>query len=341
MEQLTKDLWRLDIPLVGNPLKNLNSYLLLGERSLLIDTGFRQQPCREAMERQLWELGVDRDRLDIFCTHLHSDHTGLAPELIRPGCRVYIGEIDGAGLARGAAPDHWRRVYEEYMDNGFSREEIRALWGDNPAQNAAPPWRPELYTLLRDGEALSYGGHTLRCILTPGHTPGHLCLYDPERRRLFSGDHVLFHITPNICRWDGVKDSLGDYLESLDRVKGLEVERLLPAHRRETGDLRQRAEELRAHHARRLEEALETVVRTPGLNAYQIAGRMRWSIRSRSWEDFPLAQKFFAVGEALAHLDYLEVRGQVTRRREESAWIYFAGKGERASGSGKERFPWT
>lgn len=50
-ERLARDLWRLDIPLAGNPLKNLNSYLLTGERSLLIDTGFRQRPCREAMER--------------------------------------------------------------------------------------------------------------------------------------------------------------------------------------------------------------------------------------------------------------------------------------------------
>ena len=60
-ERLAEDLWRLDIPLVGNPLKNLNSYLLTGERSLLIDTGFRQQSCREAMERQLAETHVDRD----------------------------------------------------------------------------------------------------------------------------------------------------------------------------------------------------------------------------------------------------------------------------------------
>ena len=52
-ERITSNLWRLDIPLVGNPLKNLNSYLITGERSLLIDTGFREPACREAMERQL------------------------------------------------------------------------------------------------------------------------------------------------------------------------------------------------------------------------------------------------------------------------------------------------
>ena len=49
--------------------------------------------CREAMNRQLDELGVDRDRMDIFATHLHSDHVGLAPELIRPGCQILMGEI--------------------------------------------------------------------------------------------------------------------------------------------------------------------------------------------------------------------------------------------------------
>ena len=60
--RITKDLWQLEIPLVGNPLKNLNSYLILGERNLLIDTGFRQEPCRMAMEQQLAEGGSGPDR---------------------------------------------------------------------------------------------------------------------------------------------------------------------------------------------------------------------------------------------------------------------------------------
>ena len=171
-ERLAEDLWRLDIPLVGNPLKNLNSYLLTGERSLLIDTGFRQQSCREAMERQLAETHVDRDRLDIFCTHLHSDHTGLAPELIRPGCRIYIGEIDSPGVKNASDPSCWKRLYGEYVRDGFTQAEMEALWGDNPAQTAAPPWREGLYTELQDGAALHYGGRMLRCVLTPGHTPG-------------------------------------------------------------------------------------------------------------------------------------------------------------------------
>lgn len=323
-EQLRRDLWRLEIPLVGNPLKNLNSYLILGERNLLIDTGFRQQPCREAMERQLAQIGVDRDRMDIFLTHLHSDHCGLAPELIRPGCRVYFGAVDGKRLAANQRdPLFWQRNYESYIREGFTPEEMAVLWQENPARTAAPvPYGD--YVFLDDGAEVVYGEHRLRCLLTPGHTPGHLCLYDAAHRWLFSGDHVLFHITPNICRWDWAEDSLGDYLDSLRSVRGLEVELLLPAHRQDTGELRARTLELEAHHLRRIENAAQTVRGAPGLTACEIAGRMQWSIRCRSWAEFPLTQKYFAVGETLAHLDYLRVRGQMERRMVDGVYRYFS-----------------
>jgi len=321
--RIAKNLWQLEIPLVGNPLKNLNSYLITGERNLLIDTGFRQAPCRAAMLQQLQELGVDLDRTDIFLTHLHSDHTGLSTELIRPGCQIYIGAVDGPRMTGYQDGDHWRALYSAYVQDGFSQEEMDALWDSNPAQNAGP--RPYSgYVYLGDGDALSYGGQTLRCILTPGHTPGHLCLYAEEGRWLFSGDHILFHITPNICRWENVPDSLGDYLNSLQKIRNLPVELLLPAHRAETGNLQERVDALTAHHMRRIGDALQAVRREPGLTAYQVAGRMAWSIRSRNWAEFPLTQKFFAVGEALSHLDYLERRGRVTRVEKNGKFVYLA-----------------
>ena len=109
-ERLADNLWRLEIPLEGNPLKTLNSYLILGERSLLIDTGFRWDCCREAMERQLTELGVDRNRMDILATHLHTDHLGLVPELLRPGCRVYISAIDAPYIEDRMTLEDWLAI---------------------------------------------------------------------------------------------------------------------------------------------------------------------------------------------------------------------------------------
>jgi len=330
-ENIAKNLWRLDIPLTGNPLKNLNSYLITGEadgRSLLIDTGFRREDCREAMLRQLEEIGVDRDRMDIFLTHLHSDHAGLAPELIRPGCSVFISEKDGKRLANNAQTDHWKNLFADYVREGFTPEEMEGMWNTNPAKAYSPiPW--DGYTYLQAGDTLTYGGHTLRCVATPGHTPGQFCLYEETEQWLFSGDHILFHITPNICRWGGVADSLGDYMENLEQLKALPVKLLLPAHREETGDLKLRAEELIAHHIRRIENAWQSVANEPGMTAYQVAGRMAWSIRCRNWEEFPLVQKFVAVGEALAHLDYLEARGRLVHREQNGKNVYFAVDGEK------------
>ena len=77
------------------------------------------------------------------------------------------------------------------------------------------------------------------------------------------------------------------------------------------GTIKERVKALREHHERRIAEALRIVTENPGLTPYEIAGRMQWKIRSRSWEEFPLAQKFFAVGETVAHLDYLRLRGKV------------------------------
>ena len=95
--QIGKDLWRLEIPLIGNPLKNLNSYLLTGPRSLLIDTGFRQEPCRAAMERQLAEIGVDRDRM----TSSSPICTAITPGLRRSWSVRGAGCISAGWTARG------------------------------------------------------------------------------------------------------------------------------------------------------------------------------------------------------------------------------------------------
>jgi len=309
-QQIAKNVWRIEVPLAGSPLKNLNSYLIAGgERSLLIDTGFRRPECLAAMERGLAETGVDRTRLDIFLTHLHSDHAGLAPQLLRGG-RLLISDRDADGLAACQKAEYWRRMYDSYAENGFPPEELEELWDTNDAKTAGPDDWDGSCVRLHDGDLLNYGS-MLRCILTPGHTPGHMCLWDAENRRFFSGDHILFHITPNICRWTTMPDALGSYLESLDRVRDLPVEQLLPAHRSETGSLRERVDELKAHHARRLNATLRAVTEHPGATACEIAGLTPWRIRSRSWAEFPPMQRFFAVGETLAHLDCLAMRGRV------------------------------
>ena len=98
----------------------------------------------------------------------------------------------------------------------------------------------------------------------------------------------------------------------------LEVDICLPAHRT-TGSktMRERAQELIAHHQRRLAETERIIRENPGIRAYDMAGMMSWRIRARSWAEFPPAQKNFAFLETLAHIEYLLARGKIRRLTDE------------------------
>ena len=145
---------------------------------------------------------------------------------------------------------------------------------------------------------LEAGGRRLTCLPAPGHTPGQLCFWDEADGILFTGDHVLFDISPNITPWNGMEDALGCYLDSLRAVRELPARLALPGHRR-PGALAPRVDALLEHHARRLDELTAILRARPGSTAYEAAAHMTWNIRSRSWDDFPLAQKWFAVGECV------------------------------------------
>lgn len=324
IEEIIKDLYRIPVPLPRNPLKELNVYAVKGpDRSLVIDTGFRLPECRAALEAGLREAGISLDQIDIALTHLHSDHTGLAPDLIPPDGRIYISAIDRKWLEGSSRADDWESSDLRYLEEGFPRPLLKELWQANPARVLAPA-EYDRYVSLHPGDTLTAGSYTLECILTPGHTPGHMCFWMEEQGVMLLGDHVLFDITPNITSWVGVEDSLGNYLQSLEVIRRYPIRIPLPGHRGVIGDLNARTIALADHHTARLNETLDVVRTNPGLTAYEIAGRMTWRIRARNWDEFPVAQKWFAVGEAMAHLDYLAGKGQVERRMNERVGIYFA-----------------
>ncbi len=327
--QLADNLYRIPVPLPNNPLKNLNAYVLTGRRNLLIDTGFHLDACREALLAGLRELGVSMEHTDIFLTHLHSDHTGLAPDIAAPGTKIFIGKHDLSHMPGKHSTFSWRESDRRFAEEGFPMELLAVLTERNPAQGLSPvPY--DGYIPVEAGEIFSYGGHRFEALWTPGHTPGHLCLFEQETGILFLGDHVLFDITPNITRWVGMEDALGTYLQSLEAVRSLPVKLPLPAHRTVQLELAARCDELIAHHSRRCREVLSILSDGKALTAWDVAARMTWRIRCSGWADFPTPQKWFAVGEAMAHLDHLIALGQVERwrqgdffryrRREETVW---------------------
>lgn len=324
VEQVAKNIYRIPVPLPKNPLRELNSYLIRGEdRCLLIDTGFRMDECREALLAGLAELGVDHREVDFFITHLHSDHSGLAPDLTGEGRSIYVSEVDRRWLQYVEdREEHTAGLRRRLEASAMPADILDRLLSVNPAFSLAVKPGCEQYVGVYDGDVIPVGEYRLRCILTPGHAPGQMCLWEEAHRIMFTADQVLFDITPNITSWPELDNALKDYMDSLERMRQYPVELALPAHRA-AGDYHRRIDQLLEHHHKRLQEVRDILTREPGLAGYEIAGRMTWIIRAKNWEDFPMAQKFFAVGECQSHLDYLERLGDIYHRPVDGVWKYY------------------
>jgi glyoxylase-like metal-dependent hydrolase (beta-lactamase superfamily II) len=126
--------------------------------------------------------------------------------------------------------------------------------------------------------------------------------------------------------WSHDRNPLKEYLSSLDKVSNYDVELVLPGHRGLLGDPEKRIRELKKHHEMRAEEIVAILAEGPQ-NAFQVAANMSWDITYDSWDLFPMTQKWFATGEAIAHLKYLEEQGLIQREMDADAGSFLFRKG--------------
>jgi glyoxylase-like metal-dependent hydrolase (beta-lactamase superfamily II) len=309
VEEILPDLYKIEVPLPGNPLKAINSYVVkAGDRSLIIDTGMNREECKSTLSSGLKELNLDLNKADFFITHLHSDHLGLVANLVTDASKVYFNQPDADVIN---APDHWTS-YEYFPEmNGFPYEEFRSAIRNHPGNRYGSQAKLD-FSIVKDGDLVNIGDYKFKCVETPGHTEGHMCLYEVEKKILISGDHILTNITPNISLWSYDWDPLDAYLKSLEKVYEMDVILMLPGHRNVSRNCKTRIQELINHHLIRANEVL-SILTQGSQNAYQVASQMSWDLSYKSWEQFPSPQKWFATGEAIAHLKYLDGKGNVRR----------------------------
>ncbi len=326
IEQVLNNIYRIEIPLPDNPLKVLNSYLIRGEdRNLLIDTGFNLDACWIAMDQALKELEVSMANTDLFITHYHSDHIGLIGHLVTDTNTVFISEQDGWMIEADYKENLFRtRIGTHLHQSGLLAEGVPNL----PEENAIVKYASKAFfnfTIRHEGDELNVGDYHFQCLETPGHTKGHMCLYEPGKKFLIAGDHVLAKITPNIGLWILDYDALGAYLHSLDKTAALEIDLVLPAHRVLIRDIRQRVEEIKQHHARRVQNVLD-IVGSDRMTAAQVASRMKWDLSYQTWDDFPINAKMHAAGEAMSHLYYLVVNDKLAMTQEKGIYYFWRQK---------------
>ena len=309
-EELIKGIYRIEIPLPDSPLKALNAYVIKGikgrERSLIVDAGMRRKECLDAMRAGLDALDVSLGDADFFITHFHADHIGLVSELATETTEIYLNGPDTARMVSGDFPGS---LEGPALLHGFPVDEVRRALDRHPGRLYGPRL-PLRVTQTHDGQMIRAGGYDFQCVETPGHSFGHTCLYDAGHRVLISGDHILADITPNIQGWFDGWNALQEYLKSLERAALLDVTLVLPGHRSVFHDMRGRIEELKRHHEGRTEEALH-VLKTGPKTAYQVASGMTWDIVCDSFDLFPVSQRWFALGETISHLTFLEAQSKV------------------------------
>lgn len=295
---------RLPLPFA---LDHINCYAIKGKTGWsLIDTGLNYQPSQKAWEEAfiLHEIALDNIEA-IYLTHYHPDHFGCAGWLQKlSGAPVFISSTDGK-----RAQSTWLGyqgeddIYSTFFRRcGLSPNEISEIIGLTLAIRPFVQPYPELKTIIGE-ELIALGDDKYVAIHTPGHSDGHLCFYCKENGVMFSGDHLLAHITSNISLWPETDpDPLSDYLSSLKKVKTFNPKIVLPSHGPSFTNAEERVSELEEHHRQRFKKIL-SLARSRA-TAYEICLRL-------FGEDLPFQEKRFALGETLAHLAYLQRRGKL------------------------------
>lgn len=316
---------RIPLPLPNDGLRAVNVYALAdGDGLVMIDGGWALDASRRQLEESLATIGYDLGDIHRFLvTHVHRDHYTQAVALRRLfGSRISLG-LEERGTLDGIAAATTHAPFAEIARlRGYGASEL----ADRLTHDVR--WEPMDRSLFEQPDewisgrtAMELDSLTLTAIPTPGHTRGHVVFGWQEQGLLFTGDHVLPHITPSIgFEVDRPPQPLADFLRSLRLVAELPDARLLPAHGPVSDSVHHRVAELERHHERRLTltlAALEAGAET----AFDVAGRLTWTRRELRFRDLDPFNQMLATAETAAHLDLLVLRrralsapdGEVTR----------------------------
>ena len=321
MLAVQEGVWWLRMPLPIS-LDHINLWLL--EESggyALVDTGMATAASREIWEQLAKTALLDRPLTRILLTHLHPDHAGLAAWLQQrfavpvwtSAATIELLQI----LLVEPSPQTLAERMAFFAGHGVEPiEDMRASLGSKGYRDSVAGV-PQAARLMVDNDLTQIGARQWRWLETGGHAHGHLCLHAAlPQPVLIAGDQVLPTISPNIGLTPLTPDPnpLATYLRSLERLSALDPRTLvLPSHGRPFVGLAARATEIRQHHERQNAKLFDAC-RTP-LTAFQCLP----FLYRRKQAGFHL---FLAMGEALAHLEYLTCAGQFERQVENSLTRY-------------------
>lgn len=292
-----------------------NVYVLAtADGVVLIDTGVANDGARKSLQQGLDEAGYGfNDVTAILLTHWHADHAGLAGTIQRQSdAPVYVHEKDAPLVAQ--KEDVFDNLYEELdqlLDDwgvpaGKQTETRKPLEGAGEIHG-----EPTDVTPISDGNSVETGEYSFDVIHAPGHTAGQCCFAFTRdgRREAFVGDALLPEYTPNVGGTDiRVVQPVETYLQTLDRLADADFDRVWPGHDDVIHAPAARARTTQEHHRERAAQTRAIVKRHGPVTP--------WEVCTHLFGDVADVHILHGVGEASAHLQYLEQRGEIAKTYE-------------------------
>ncbi len=290
----------------------VNSYLIEGERTTLVDTGPNSGRSLDALSEQLAAHGRSLEDIDlILITHNHVDHVGLT-EIVVEHSGAEVAAL-GAAARRLADFEAESERDDEFavglmLSSGIPEEIAMAL---QSVSSSFRGWGGPVHVTrkLADGESVDLGDRSVEVLFRPGHSPMDTVYWDAEREMGFVGDHLLPHISSNpiIARpldgSPGRTHSLAAYLESFKKTRELPAGGVLfPGHGEPIDDHRALIDTRFASTERRKEKMLRLLADGPR-SGYELAQSM--------WGNVAVTQAFLTLSEVIGHMDLLEAEGRV------------------------------
>jgi glyoxylase-like metal-dependent hydrolase (beta-lactamase superfamily II) len=310
-EKVLPGVWRLRLPLPWPGVPHCNAWALAsGPGVALIDTGMHEPGAMAHLDRALDQAGlrIEHVRL-IVCTHAHVDHCGQAPVIAeRAGCQVWLHHAHAHHTAAADLEQALARRVLVAHQSGVPAESVQRWVERRRTQGTGQAGTLHVDRELHEGDTVATDLGDWRVLSTPGHAPSHLCLYQPERRLLISGDHLLGR--PSLYFDAGyTPDPVAEFLDSLAKVEGLDARLVLSGHGRPFTDVGGHVAANRALVEQRL-EAVQAALTGGPRTAYEIAQELYG-------ERFTDVTVNWLMSKTLCWLTHLE-RGGLAQRSGES-----------------------
>jgi len=301
---------------------------------VLIDAGLNFIDWSRLFFLELKNLKIEPKDID-YCivSHAHMDHVGLIQKLKRknPEMQLLMHEITNETIKWSDDENNDQEmknaaieVAEQMIRYGISEQHGKRIVQFFTSWPKLTKYqKPD--RILKDGDEIPFETNKLKIIWTPGHSLGHICVYEEKNRRLFSGDHILSRITPHIGVFTvspAIKNKypmnniLGYYLESLDRIDKLDPKIIFPAHQEVIYNPHERILAIKEHHKNRLNDIFNAIQDKP-LTPFKIS-------QIHFGEDLNEINMFLALNEVLSHLIYLEHDGRVKRIEQDGKILFSA-----------------